>query len=232
MSDIELFREMELLWGMNDRELQLFESIATPQEYVENTIIFQEGDPSDELYVVVEGVVEIYTEIGVGHPQTLGELRSGSAFGEMALINDKPRSANAKAMEDSVLICVTRDDFLDLIDNHPAFSAKALVNLSRTLSNRLRTTNHILRQTMEWNVKSGGATELNLAGLIKDGRKVTMRLMGGEEVSGSLLKVEKSVLGQEITLQEEAGQIFIIPHYAIVYIRVEQDTTTLPLAWQ
>lgn len=234
MGDIELLRKMDLFWGMNDEELKLVLKIATRAKYETGQVIFQEGDPCDRLYIVISGLVQISILVTEDIMQVLGEIGSGLQFGEMALIDDAPRSAKAKAIEETVVMEVARDSFLDLIEHHPAFSAKALINLSRTLSRRLRVTNNALRDTMNWNLKIGGVANISLANLTMQPKPVQLYLMNQQKLRGVLLRVDKRDNTYDIMLQDEAGQIFIIPYHAVIYITVDPKAigSSMPMTLQ
>ena len=232
MVELDLLKKMDLFWGMNDNELQLVWDTASTEKYEPATVIFREGDPCYRLYIVLEGTIEISTEIAEGHPQILGELTRGKMFGEMALIDDVARSATATTLENSTLVSITRDDFLDLIEKYPLFAAKALINFSRTLSKRLRSTNQILRDAMYQKLKMSTVDKINLTTIIQNGEKVRVRLVCNDEIKGVILKVDKSNAGHEVTIQDEADQVFIVPYHSISYIHVENRKTTLPFEWQ
>jgi CRP/FNR family transcriptional regulator, cyclic AMP receptor protein len=95
-------------------------------------IIFREGDPAEELFVIKSGKVEI--RLGNRVLDTLPEL---SIFGEMALIDSAPRSATAVALTDVTLVPVGEKQFLFLVSRTPHFA----LNVMRVLARRLRTTN-------------------------------------------------------------------------------------------
>ena len=234
MADVntQIFRQMDLFWGMNDQELALFREIASIEKYSTGEVIFHEGDECNKLYIVITGAVEISTLLTDGSSRVLGLISRGTQFGEMALIDDVPRAATAKAIGDTALLSVLRDDFLDLIEQHPIFSAKALINLARTLSQHLRSTNEALRQTLDWNLKISGAADLNLGKLIQNNRQLTLRLHDNQEVRGTLLQVEPSALGNELIIEDETGQVYIIPARSIIYIAIQPEETTLPSQWQ
>lgn len=98
--------------------------------------LFQQGDPGDALYIILSGQVEIVHTRG-GTSARLSTLQAGEYFGEMALLDDAPRSATARTLEDSVLLQVRKQDFLDLLREHPALFTDA----ARVLSARLREMN-------------------------------------------------------------------------------------------
>ena len=97
----------------------------------EGTLIFQEGDKADGLFVIKRGQVGIR----LGN-RTLAELSANSIFGEMALIDDAPRSATAVAMTDVELVPISEKQFLFLVSQTPFFALKVM----RVLARRLRTT--------------------------------------------------------------------------------------------
>jgi CRP/FNR family transcriptional regulator, cyclic AMP receptor protein len=91
--------------------------------------VFQRGDPADVMYVVLEGLIEVSVD-GV----TVERLDPGSILGEMAIVDDAPRSADAFAAVDSRLGPVDRDWFLHLIRHSPQFG----LHVMSVMANRLR----------------------------------------------------------------------------------------------
>ena len=96
------------------------------------SIIFREGDEAHELFVIKSGQVRI--QIG---NRTVTELAADSIFGEMALIDNEPRSATAIAVTDVELVAVSEKQFLFLVGQTPYFALKMM----RVLAQRLRATN-------------------------------------------------------------------------------------------
>jgi CRP-like cAMP-binding protein len=95
-------------------------------------IIFREGEEADELFVIKSG----YVRIQIGN-RTMADLSANSIFGEMALIDNEPRSATAVAVTDVELIPVSEKKFLFLVSQTPYFALKVM----RVLAQRLRVTN-------------------------------------------------------------------------------------------
>lgn len=98
-------------------------------------LIFRQGDPASEMYVIESGDVEIRS----GN-RLLDTLGSKSIFGEMALVDGAPRSATAKALTDVTLVPVSEKQFLFLVSQTPYFA----LNVMRVLAGRLRATNKAL----------------------------------------------------------------------------------------
>ncbi len=78
--------------------------------------LFREGDVGDRAYLVQEGIIEIVRRRADGTEVVLGEVGKGGIFGEMALVDDKPRMATARALTAATLLVVTRDQFKDKLD--------------------------------------------------------------------------------------------------------------------
>lgn len=102
------------------------------QSFSRGEIIFREGEPGDHLYIVAEGQVDI-----VADGQILETVETGGILGELALIDDKPRSAQAVARTDSMLAPVTRQHFLTLVQRTPLFALQVM----RVMAERLRRAN-------------------------------------------------------------------------------------------
>ncbi len=107
-------------------------------------VLFQEGEPGREMYVIIEGEVEIRKKTSGSSTKTLSVLRAGDLFGEMALVDEKPRSASAVAVKATRLL-VMNEGLLDaMIERNPDFARK----LIRVLSERLRKANLLIQSAL------------------------------------------------------------------------------------
>lgn len=134
MSATEVLRRVPLFNDLSEVELQRFAEVAREREYPKNSVILFEDDPGDALYIVSTGQVKVVLIGEDGREVILSVLGDGDFFGEMALIDDEPRSAHVIAMKDSHLLVLRRDDFQAQIENHPRIALKLL----RVLVQRLR----------------------------------------------------------------------------------------------
>jgi len=114
--------------------VQLFEKAYAPGETV-----FREGDPGKGLFIVLDGEVEIIRETAQGD-QRLATYAPGTAFGELALIDDLPRSATARASTPSRLLILYRSHFETLVAGDKATALVVMHNLLRTLAGYVRAT--------------------------------------------------------------------------------------------
>jgi signal transduction histidine kinase len=107
------------------------------RQYRSGETIFSEGSPGDGLYAVLGGLVHIATFVSQTSSHSLGEFAAGDFFGEMSILNEAPRSATAIAKQDSVLLFVSRDQVVDLMERSPPL----VFALLHAFSNRMRETN-------------------------------------------------------------------------------------------
>jgi CRP/FNR family transcriptional regulator len=110
-------------------------------------IIFSEGDTGREMYVLIEGEVEISKRTSMETSKTLITLRAGDIFGEMALIENQPRSATAIATKPGKLLALDEALFFNMIERNPDFAKKMI----RILSERVRRANHSIQQLVTMN---------------------------------------------------------------------------------
>ena len=103
--------------------------------------VFRQDDPGSSLYVIESGVVTVQRTSPEGKELILTILGPGDFFGELALLDGEPRSADAVAKEDTALLVLERDDFLAFLDRAPAVATKLLAALSR----RLRRTDQLVQ---------------------------------------------------------------------------------------
>jgi signal transduction histidine kinase len=116
------------------KEIKASPGTADIRKYPSKTRVFQAGDPGDGFFVVESGCVEIF---GVGPHDAvikLATIEAGDFFGEMALIDDAPRSATAETEGETHLLFIGRDAFMQLLERRPHLS----VSLLRTFSTRMR----------------------------------------------------------------------------------------------
>src|SRR5882724_12716725 len=152
------------------RHVPLFESLDTEaaQELCEllegldckaDAVLFRTGDEGDAMYLIEEGKVRICVRAKDGHEVTLTELHRGDFFGEMVLLDGKPRSADARVAEDARLAVLSREHFLSFVSSKPNVALEMLT----ALANRLRHTDELLRHTATRNVNVEEAARLTLA---------------------------------------------------------------------
>ena len=133
MSLVPALRRVPLFAELSDAEIERVAELARERTYPKSSVILFEDDPGDALYVVVTGRVKVVLVGEDGREVILSVLKDGDFFGEMALIDDEPRSAHVIAMEDASLLVLRREDFQQRLREAPGMA----VGLLRALSRRL-----------------------------------------------------------------------------------------------
>jgi len=140
----DFLRSLSLCNGLRDRELgYLLQSFHT-RTYSEGEPLFLEGDIGRALFIVETGKVELTKTGPDGKPQRIALLGPGSFFGEMALLEQMPRSASAIALEKSSLLLLYRSRLENILHHHPRTGVSIMTHLARLLSSRLRKTSQQL----------------------------------------------------------------------------------------
>lgn len=122
-----------LFSGLEPQELDRFAELTREKLYPRGSVILFEADPGDSLFVVRQGRVKVVLIGEDGREVILGVLGVGAHFGELSLIDDRPRSAHVIAMEDSDLLVLRREDFRARVESSPKVAWSLLTELSRRL---------------------------------------------------------------------------------------------------
>ncbi len=105
-------------------------------------VVFRQGDEGDGLYVIVSGEVDIYASDTAMRKHLLGTLRDGDFFGEMSLVESKPRTASVEAKGEARIIFLDRNAFQSLQQKDPAMLNKLFLRMMAEMSSRLRQLDH------------------------------------------------------------------------------------------
>ncbi|MCK9245225.1 MAG: cyclic nucleotide-binding domain-containing protein [Candidatus Marinimicrobia bacterium] len=138
LSSVPIFSDLD------GKELIEVEKIVHRRKYKKGEPIFRMGDPGLGMYIIVEGAVEIIEELEDEDCKHLVDLEKGAFFGDLALLDEAPRSASAIAKVDCDIIGFFRPDLLDLLYRKPHLGIKILWSLAKVIGERLRKTNEQL----------------------------------------------------------------------------------------
>ncbi len=143
-SRMEALRKIPLFRHLTYKEQTAVLSIATTRTFPAGREIVVEGQPGEELFVVIRGRVVI-EKSGV----EIAELRPGGHFGEMGLIDNAPRSATVRAVEPTRTMVISRSDLMGLMKRESILAVKMLWSFVQVLSDRLRATNSELSEARQ-----------------------------------------------------------------------------------
>jgi CRP-like cAMP-binding protein len=138
---LEFLKKVHLFENLSAGELEKIQTISRMEAFGRGDMIFKEGTPGDQCYVITNGEVRISKFIPNIGEEALAVLKPGDYFGEMALIDTFPRSANAIANSDVALLAITKADLDRILTLDRELGYKLLWAFTKTLSKRLRETN-------------------------------------------------------------------------------------------
>lgn len=126
--------------GLSFRELKTVAAIVHRREYKTGEPVFYQGDPGLGMYIIQEGEVSIAIAGKEGAQKELAVLSEGDFFGELALLDESPRSASAVCKVDCALIGFFRPDLLELMERKTDLGIKIVLKLAEIVAERLRKT--------------------------------------------------------------------------------------------
>ena len=165
MIDAALLQKIFLFQDIKADELHRVLDRTCLREFPAGTVIIQEGEPGDSLFIMAAGEVEITKQLTLVLDEDTPKERvmirlkaeDGVYFGEMALLESETRSATVTALTDCSLLELHHKDFLDLIERSPAMGVKLLLRLAQVLSRHLRKTNQdVVKLTTALAISLGG----------------------------------------------------------------------------
>ena len=160
MAKIKALKETELFKNLTDKEIAVISQVVTEKTMPKNTPLFVENMLGESLFIIKSGSVQVSKVIpGIGE-QNLLVLGAGDFFGEMALLNGGARMVSAKAVEETELLIITRDDFKGLLDKEPASCLKFLQGIITVFINRVRGSNELISEFIAWKSKSKGDRDI------------------------------------------------------------------------
>jgi uncharacterized membrane protein len=148
VSRIDLLRSIPMFEGLGQDDLESLAASLIERRLKAGAMIFEMGDAGSEMFIVAEGHVNIHLPGEASRRVSLKDIARGEYFGELALFDDKPRSASALATTDTVLLELSRDTLSTYLQKRPGTAMSIL----RTMSERLRETNALLSARAAKNV--------------------------------------------------------------------------------
>ena len=139
-------KQVPVFKDFSDKEFSELEKLIHHRTYSSGDFIFKNRAPGEGMYIIMHGSVKITIGTRVNNENILAELGKGDFFGELALFDDEPRSANAIATMDTDLLGFFTQDLMTLQERNPILGQKILFNLGGVLGERLRGTNNLLIQ--------------------------------------------------------------------------------------
>ncbi|NDJ75046.1 MAG: cyclic nucleotide-binding domain-containing protein [Chloroflexi bacterium] len=157
MPFVNVLKQADIFYELTGTQLELVASICEERTFQVDDLIFAENTAGDELYVIVDGEVDIQVDpamIGKSERagyQTIATLRRGQSFGEVALVDQGVRSAAALcAQHNTRVLVIPRDKLMLLCDTYPQLGYRLMRNLAADLAMKIRNTDLQLREQLTW----------------------------------------------------------------------------------
>jgi len=156
---LEALRSVPLFASLDDDAATELRSLLSDKKVPQNTRLFKQGDKGDAMYLIERGRVRISIRDDDDQEVTLAELAQGDFFGEMAIIDGRQRSADARVIEDAQFAILSRDSFLSFVRSNPDVALEML----SALTDRLRRTDDLLRSRVSRNANEEEAARSTVA---------------------------------------------------------------------
>lgn len=140
-SKIDVLSGIPIFKDLNKRELRVVTDFLYDRSYEKGEDIFLTDQPGAAMFIIKSGKVQIVVESEVDTATELAVLREGDFFGEIALLDNSPRSATARALANTELLAIFRADLDKLILNEPFIAARVMKQLAIVIGIRLKETN-------------------------------------------------------------------------------------------
>ena len=127
------FKDIPLFAGLSEADHDLLLQVAVRNTYPRHTILVREGDPGDRFFMLRKGRAKVYLGASNGREVILAILGPGDFFGEMAMIDEEPCSANVMSLEASEFVSIGKAEFQQAITSSPEMAMRLLKALSRRL---------------------------------------------------------------------------------------------------
>ncbi|HVR69249.1 MAG TPA: Crp/Fnr family transcriptional regulator [Vicinamibacteria bacterium] len=223
MDELELLRSVPIFSELTEADFASLAKVANRRRYPKDSVVFFENEQGDFFFMILEGRIKVTILGDDGREVILTLLAAGDFFGEMALLDNEPRSATAIAVEDSELLSLHRHDFQNVLTDNRSIT----VGLIKVLTARLRRANHQIstlalldvygrvarvivdmareegRRLKDGRIAFRRATHQEIANRIGTTRETVTRMLKDLERQG-MIHIE----GREIVVQPDFEKVF------------------------
>ncbi len=216
--DSEFFKQIPLFSELTDRDLEKIIQVATKQRYHKDNIILIEEEVGSTMFIILSGRVKISRISDDGREVILSILSDGDFFGEMSLLDGHTRSASVTAIEESELLVIRREEFLQMLRDFPQIA----INLLKELAQRIRKSDeHIKSLSLQDATGRVATTLLRIAedsGVFRKGQVEIAELPLQQDLANmagtsreTISRVIKS-LTEDGLLKKQSGKIVILDY--------------------
>lgn len=175
-----MLNRMHLFSELNPSDTDILTSHGTTRTYPANSILINEGDETDSLYVLLEGEVKVYASDENGKEVILNILGPGEYFGELALVDNEPRSASVKTMQTTKVMVIAKHDFKKVLADYPDIAFNMIQSLARQVRDLTNNVKSLALMDVYGRVAH---TLLDMASEMEDGRMVIEQKLTHQDIA-------------------------------------------------
>ncbi|MFI5251540.1 MAG: DUF1003 domain-containing protein [Bacteroidota bacterium] len=165
MVDANFLSKISIFSSLGEPDLQKLTTLWKPVARSQGQLLFKKGDPGDAMYIIRDGEIAITIWNEDNQETVLSILKEGNFLGELALLDGSFRSASAKALKDTRLLEMKRDDFMNFLRSRPEVS----ITMMSVMAARLRATNEMMERTSTKNVNQELQHHLSISDKVASG---------------------------------------------------------------
>lgn len=209
---VAALRQVPFFAALPEAQLHQLASTARQKRFAKSAIVLSQGDDTDSMYILVSGRIKVSISDDEGKEVILSMLGPGEFFGEMALIDDHPRSANIETMETTECLVVSKDDFKRFL----AANFDMALSFMKELVKRLRAADKKIESLALMDVYGRVARALlDMAEEAPDGRLLIRRKLTKQDIA-RMIGASREMVSRVMKDLEERG-----------FIEVREDGTTV-----
>jgi CRP/FNR family cyclic AMP-dependent transcriptional regulator len=197
LEDVSLFK------GLQEPELREINARMVTRFFPKGSIVVNEGDQTDSLYIIISGKVKVFSSDEEGKEVVFSTLGPREYFGEVALIDEEPRSASVMTMESSKLAMISKADFQEYLARHPSIA----ISLLRTLARRMRVETENIKSLALMDVYGRVAKTLLDLAVERDGKRITDRITHRE--IANMVGASREMVGRILKDLRQGGYISV-----------------------
>jgi CRP-like cAMP-binding protein len=204
MNPLALLKQIPLFGTFQPADHEQLAGLLRRRNLKKGDVLFRKGDEGTALYIIIKGRMKITVPSKLGDEITLAILSQGDFFGEMALLDSLPRSADATAVEETLLYVLNRSDFLSFLIHNE----NAVRSILYALSSRLRKTDDFLTEVCFLNISARLARrllEMSESLIHENNLESSMKLKLTQKDLASLLGTTRETINRELKILRDRG---------------------------
>jgi len=189
---LEYLRPVELFQHLTDQQLNLLAEQSREVQFKKNAVLMTEGDTGETMYVIQSGLVKVFVSDDQGKELVLYEQGPGSVIGDIALLDDEPRSASVSTLENTTALMIAKPSFIKCITDSPEMA----LGIIRSLTQRLRDATEGSRSLALDNVYRRLADKLQELSIESDSGQRSIEKKYSHQDLGNMIGASREMVGK------------------------------------